>query len=268
MSSNWLRFLAGVSVLTGAILGVSGGAAANGRPAAQEGWSITLGAGGLYSPDYEGSDDYEGRALPYLQVRYEDWLSLSVPEGLKISLIRDDTWRAGVLAGYRFDRDAGDNIALAGWGDVDGAIELGGFVEWRARPIKIALDVRADVSGAHEGAVAKLSAAYETQIAMARLSIGPSVTWVSDNYNQTYFGITAPQAALAVLPYVPYRAEGGIKDWGFGANVFVPISDRWSAFAFANVSQLLGDAADSPIVAREGSETQFSAGLFLGYKLN
>ena len=229
-------------------------------------WSVTIGAGGLYSPDYEGSDDYEFRALPYLAVTYQDWLSFSVPEGLKIAFLNADGFKAGVLAGYRFDRDAGDNIALAGWGDVDGAIELGAFAEYRQGPIRVELDVRQDVSGAHEGTVAKLSARYATRIAGAMFSVGPQLTWASDDYTQTYFGITPAQAASAVLVYAPYQADGGIKDYGLSATVVVPLDDQWSVTGLASVNWLTGDAADSPIVAVQGSETQFMAGLFVGYR--
>lgn len=252
-------------LLTAAAFFVS--AAHAGKPAGQDkDWSVTIGAGGLYSPDYEGSDDYEFRALPYLAVTYQDWLSLSVPEGLKIALLNDDGLKAGVLAGYRFDRDAGDNIALAGWGDVDGAIELGAFAEYRQGPFQIALDVRQDVSGAHEGAIAKLSARYSTRVGGALVSVGPQATWASDNYTQTYFGITPAQAASAALWYVPYQADGGIKDYGLSATVVVPLDDQWSVTGLVSVSQLTGDAADSPIVAMLGSETQFSAGVFVGYR--
>jgi MipA family protein len=229
-------------------------------------WSVTVGAGGLYTSDYEGSDDYEFRALPYLAVQYQDWLSLSVPDGLKAAVINADGFKAGVLLGYRFDRDGDDNVAIARWGDVDGAVELGAFAEYRTGPFRVELDVRHDVSGAHEGMIAKLAARYSTRIGGAMLSFGPQVTWADDNYTQTYFGITPAQAAVALVPYVPYAADGGIKDYGISAMVIVPLDDQWSITGLASVSQLTGDAADSPIVAIQGSETQFMAGLFVGYK--
>jgi MipA family protein len=242
-------------------------ALASGKPAeAGKDWSVTIGAGGLYSPDYEGSDDYEFRALPFLAVAYQDWLSFSVPEGLKVALINSDGFKAGVLAGYRFDRDAGDNIALAGWGDVDGAVELGAYAEYRTGPLRLELDIRHDVSGAHDGTIAKLSARYATRIGPAMVSVGPSVTWADDNYTQTYFGITPVQAAAAVLVYAPYVADGGIKDYGLSAMVIMPLDEQWSVTGLLSVSQLTGDAADSPIVRVHGEETQFMAGLFVGYR--
>jgi MipA family protein len=257
-----------VLLLGGAALVLSAASFASGPPQGgpKPDWQFMVGAGGLYSPDYEGSDDYEFRALPYLSVKYQDWLSFSVPEGLKVALLREDGFRAGLLAGYRFDRDAGDNIALAGWGDVDGAFELGGFAEYRSGPFSVELDLRQDVSGAHEGLIGKLSARYSTRLGPVMISAGPQVTWADDNYTQTYFGITPAQAAAATLWYAPYAADGGIKDYGLSAVVIVPLDDQWSVTGLFSVSQLTGDAADSPIVSMQGDETQFTAGVFVAYR--
>ncbi|HAJ48436.1 MAG TPA: hypothetical protein DCL54_17815, partial [Alphaproteobacteria bacterium] len=221
-------------------------------------WRLTVGAGGLYRPDYQGSNEYEFTALPFLAGAYQDWLTFQVPEGLKAAVIVTDTFKAGVLAGVRFSRDAGDNIALAGWGDVDTAFELGGFAEYTVGPVTLGLDVRGDVSGAHEGFIAKASARYNARFGWARLSVGPEIQWADDNYTQTYFGITPVQAAASVLGYAPYAADGGINSYGFGAVLIVPLSKEWSITAIGSVSQLTGDAADSPIVAQQGSETQFT----------
>lgn len=243
------------------------GAFADGPPAgAKEDWSVVIGGGGLYAPDYEGSDDYEFRALPYLRVQYQDWLSFSIPEGLKAAVVNEHGFKAGALAGYRFDRDADDNVALAGWGDVDGALELGAFAEYKIDAIKLSLDVRQGVSGDDTGLIATLGARYEARVAGAVVSFGPKVSWVDDDYAQTYFGITPAQAGASVLGYAPYAADGGIKDYGVGLTVVVPFGDAWSLTGLASVSQLTGDAADSPIVAAEGSEAQLTLGLFAGYR--
>lgn len=256
-----------IALLTGTAVALAPGAMADSRPTgAKKDWTVIIGGGGLYAPDYQGSDDYELRALPYVRVEYQDWVSLSVPDGLKVTILNEGGFRAGVLAGYRFDRDAGDNIALAGWGDVDGALELGGFTDYKFDAIKLSLDARQAVSGDDSGMIASLSVRYEARIAGTIMSLGPKVSWVDDSYNQTYFGITPAQAAASVLGYAPYTADGGIKDFGIGLTVVVPLGDAWSLTGLASVSQLTGDAADSPIVAAQGSQTQVTLGLFAGYR--
>jgi outer membrane protein len=239
--------------------------AASGAPPAKAGWSVMVGGGGLWSPDYEGSDDREFRALPYLSVRYEDWLSFAVPEGLKVSLFNEKGFRAGVLAGYRFEREAKDNIALAGWGDVDGSAELGGFVEYRAHWLKLSAELRQGLSD-DTGLLGSASARYETRVGPARISVGPQLAWGDDDYMQTYFGITPTQAAASTLGYAPYAAAQGVKSYGVGLSIVSPISGPWGIAAIANVNRLTGDAEDSPIVADHGSATQFTAGVFLSYR--
>ncbi|MFN3400923.1 MAG: MipA/OmpV family protein, partial [Ferrovibrio sp.] len=39
-------------------------------------WEIRIGAGALYQPEYEGSDDYEVSPLPLLMINYRDLVFL------------------------------------------------------------------------------------------------------------------------------------------------------------------------------------------------
>src|SRR5688572_13627398 len=120
-----------------AMLGVGGAASA--QESQDDGWQITLGAGGLYAPSYEGDDNYQLSALPSVQVRYGDRFFASVENGVGHNWINTPTLRAGPIGRVRFSRDedgdktfaiAGDDTDdLQGLGDVDTSIELGGFVE-------------------------------------------------------------------------------------------------------------------------------------------
>jgi MltA-interacting protein MipA len=58
----------------------------------------------------------------------------------------------------------------------------------------------------------------------------------------------------------------GTKDFSFGVTANYDLTDRWSLFAMTKYSRLLGDFADSPIVALEGDDNQFSVGLGIGWK--
>src|SRR5687768_11838037 len=46
---------------------------------AEDVWSVSLGAGAIYRPDYEGSDDYEANGLPVLGISYRDFIVLRGP---------------------------------------------------------------------------------------------------------------------------------------------------------------------------------------------
>ncbi|MDG4870225.1 MipA/OmpV family protein, partial [Guyparkeria sp. 1SP6A2] len=68
-------------------------------------WSGSVGAGVAYSPDYAGSDDYEARALPVLNLAYGDQLSINLRDGIEWHALRQGNWSASPFIGYTFGRD-------------------------------------------------------------------------------------------------------------------------------------------------------------------
>jgi MipA family protein len=236
------------------------------KPPRNVGWSFVAGGGGMAAPDYQGSDEYKVRALPFFSAKYDEWLTISFPEGVKAALVNENGLKIGLSAGFGFGRDQSDNEALAGLGDIDTSIELGMFAEYNFGPVIAGVDVRHDVAGAHEGTVAKLYGRMMIPAGGVKFGIGPQVTWADTNYTQTYFGISREQAFASRLGYAQYTVASGIKDYGLSAMAMVPIADDWSLTLMAGVSQLTGEAAESPIVEQQGSATQFNAGVFVGYK--
>ena len=63
------------------IASAAGQAIAQERPP-NDGWSVTVGAGGLLAPTYEGDDAYRLSVLPNIQVAYGDTLFASVQDGI------------------------------------------------------------------------------------------------------------------------------------------------------------------------------------------
>ena len=76
--------------------------------------------------------------------------------------------------------------------------------------------------------------------------------------------MTPAEAALngQVTPYDP---SGGITSVGATGALTYNWSPEWSTTAFVTYKRLVGDAADSPIVKRFGSENQFGFGLTASY---
>lgn len=96
-----------------------------------------------------------------------------------------------------------------------------------------------------------------------RLTATATAGFADSGYAQTYFGITPAGAAASGLP--AYQIGGGLKDVGVNFTGTYSLSRRWSLTAVGSYRRLVGDFADSPIVAREGSANQFFAGLGIGY---
>lgn len=254
-------------------------ASAQERPV-NEGWGLNVGAGGLLAPSYEGDDKYRVSIFPNIQVTYGDDFFASVQEGVGYRVINSDTLRAGPIGRIRFSRDADgdqpfavtgdDSTDLAGLGDIDTSIELGGFVEYELGNVTLSAEARKAVSG-HESLVADVGARWSGRM----MAFGPPVIWsigprariVDDTFNDAYFGVTPTQSLASGLPN--YAAEGGLYSYGVGATAIIPLDrdNRWTAVAFAGYDRLTGDAADSPLVQLRGAEDQASLGIFVSYRL-
>ena len=117
------------------------------RPSS-DGWSLTIGAGTLHAPAYEGDDETRLSLLPNIQVAYGDRFFASVQEGVGYKLVNDGDLVAGPIARIRFSRDEDgdqpfavsgeDTRDLAGLGDVGASVELGGFLNYRAGWLRMA----------------------------------------------------------------------------------------------------------------------------------
>jgi outer membrane protein len=111
------------------------------------------------------------------------------------------------------------------------------------------LSIRGSVSDAvshHEGVLASLAieAKYHATRSLT-LSIGPELTWGSNQYTQTFFGINAAQSQIAGI--APYQAKSGITTVGGSAGATYMLTDHWSLGARAFYGKLQGDAANSPV---------------------
>ncbi len=226
--------------------------------------NLTLGAGAGYEPDYEGSDDYEVSPFPFVELSaFGGLASLSIG-GLQAFLPLTDHAFVGAGVGYDFGRDEDDNDALEGLGDVDGSVFgqlVGGYA---FDPLSFALIVSGDIGGkGHDGYTIDVQAGYEVELIedKAGLSFGTGLTWASANYTEAFFGVSAAQAAASGLDR--FDTEAGFKSAGVELGASYRLTDSIGLQLELGYSRLLGDAADSPIVADEGSPNQFSTSLVL-----
>ncbi|APR53319.1 MipA/OmpV family protein [Sphingomonas koreensis] len=232
-------------------------------------WQVMLGAGAIYSPDFEGSDEYEVQPFPFISVEYRDIAYIRGPE-IGVNLIRlkasdDFSIKAGPLARYRRDRKVKRNADLSGLGDVGTAVELGGALAFEYRQAWVRLSLAKDVAGGHDGLVGEGEAGIRFNLSDTLVaSASAKASWADKDYMGTYFGVNAAQAARSGLPV--YRAESGLKDVGAGLNLSYMLGRNWMVTAVGGYSRLMGDAADAPLVVRYGSPDQWHGGLFVAYR--
>lgn len=224
-------------------------------------WDITLGAGVMFVPEYEGADELAPLPIPLVDITWRDTVFLNTRNGLGTYLISTDQYRLGVSVGYAPGRDEDDSDRLRGLGDVDHAARGHLFGSYSFGPVRLHADISQDFGGS-DGLQIEPGVTYIYPFSKSiQVSAGVSTTWASDDYMQTFFGVSSAQSARSGLS--AFDAEAGFKraDLKIGANW--NINDHWFSRANLGLGYLLGDAADSPITE---NEMQPSVGLSVGYK--
>ncbi len=234
------------------------------QPAGLHG-SVGLGVG--VRPAYEGSNEMETRITPNINLFYGDTFFLTgmkaganlwkhtTAQGLSISV--------GPLLALRRGRD--EDYALSGLGEIDHGLDAGGFIRFRKDGWQARADVRKDVSNGDGGATVNLSVGYGMPVAQnLRLRANLDTAWASTAYMNTFYGIDATQSANSGI--AQYAAGSGFKQVGASLSADYAISREWGGFASLRYTRLIGDAADSPIVAALGSRDQVATTIGIKYR--
>ena len=228
-------------------------------------------AGGMVitTPLYEGSRSNRVIGVPVIFPSIApDALGGTVQfkgiDDVRLRLVTFKGFEAGPVAGYRFGREEDDARRLRGLGDVDGGLVLGGYAAYRLGSVTAFASYNHQATGEETGGLLKLGVEGRAQVQPGLLLTAiAGTTWSSSDYMRAYFGVTAAQSARSGL--AAYRPEAGIKDVFVGLGAEVHLSESWRLRASTRYSHLVGDAADSPIVEREG---QWSGMLGLTYRLS
>ena len=234
------------------------------RPAGLHG---SIGLGVSARPAYEGADERETRITPNINLFYGDTFFLTgmkaganlwkhtTAQGLSLSV--------GPLLALRRGRDEDD--ALIGLGEIDHGLDTGGFIRLRKGGWQARADVRKDVTNGDGGATVNLSVGYGMPVARnLRLRANLDTAWASTAYMNTYYGIDATQSANSGI--AQYAAGSGFKQVGASLSADYAISREWGGFASLRYTRLIGDAADSPIVAALGSRDQVATTVGIKYR--
>lgn len=252
------------------VLGLLSPDRAEAQPPEESDWHLTIGAGVIVMPEYEGSDNHRIQPFPVLALDYKNIVSIRGPE-IQVSIadvkVSGDTrLRFGPMARYRQGRDDKDDSDLLGLGDVDDSIEVGGFVRVGDNRWWLQLSGGKDVLDGHDGIVAEVEAGIRFDLSeMLSAQLKGVASWADRKYMRSNFGIDAVQAMASGL--ARYSPDAGLKDAGAGIGLNYRLDARWSIGGDAGYRRLLSDAADSPIVSKLGSANQVHGLLYLSYRL-
>ena len=238
-------------------------------PSVSGNWTVMVGVGGEYKPDFEGANRSMFSPVPIFAIRRAGTTDQfrGPRDSASIAVIDFGDLRAGPAAKFVSSRKASSYSELNGLGDVGTTVELGGFVEYY--PVdwfRTRGELRQGIGG-HHGVVADLSADFIVPIIQRlTLSAGPRFTWESTKATAPYFGIDAAQALATGLP--AFDAKGGAHSYGAGAQVSYLINPKWEVHAYVEYERLLGDAANSPLVTLRGSPNQTTVGIGASYSFD
>ena len=247
------------SILSGAVLALlATPALAAGQ---RQGNVLTLGGGVDVAPRYSGSDKSRVTAAQVVDYAMANGFFISTTRGLgygnrvgNLDYSAALSYRAG-----RKDRDvSSDSIAsgsdyLRGMGDIKGSVVVVPGLGYRITDwLNVQLQAEVPVSerdngeAVHFGIASPLYISPENSVTLALTG-----SWGSSKYMQTYYGVSAAQSAAS--GFARHDAGSGIYAYSLNLDWTHKLTSRWSLLAAAGVTQLTGEAGDSPIVQRKTS---------------
>jgi MipA family protein len=249
---------------------------------AKDPWTVSVGLGVARAPEYEGAKKSAVSPFPDLNVSYKTqyWGGFYLggkQRGLTWKFLEQDAYSLGVIVQLdpgRSDKKDGNAFQpgskrLLGMGEIASSVELGltGHAVWGV-PIYFSLvkgsgdgkpratDLRSNGHGGTRLEVG-LEVPYQVTPELS-VSLSPNLVWADSKYTQSYFGVTAEQAARS--GFNAFVAKGGIKSFGLSLGANCTFTKHWSANVGLSVSQLRGDAAKSPVVEQK-RQTSATAGV-------
>lgn len=234
-------------------------------------FGIVAGGFAFITPAYEGSDEYRVSGFPLIYPKFYgdgsglgDRLTLRGLDDVRFAALRYRGLEVGPVAGYTFGREEDAADLLDGIGDVDAGFVLGAYAGYTFEPFFLDAAYIRQVTGEDDtGYQVKLSGGTETTL-NERLDLTStlSAVYASDDYMQSYFGISPAQEAASTAGLTAYDAEAGFKSVGLDFAFDYQLTQRASVKTSVGYSRLIGDAADSPVTA---SQDQFRGGLGFTY---
>lgn len=230
---------------------------------AQSPWSGSIGAGVMMTPDYLGSNDYTSNVVPDIQLNYGDFAYLSWRDGLGVNLYQQQDWTISPFLGYHVGRDNEGDISS--FEKVDAGMTAGLRISYAPGAWRYSVKAQAPVTGDVGGYKVSFRADFQEQIAPKwYVGITPSLSYSSSQWTQDMFNVSARDSARSGLNQ--YHASSGYLRLGLSGNISYQFADSWNLTGIAGVTQLTGDAKDSPIVKQVGDATQVLTGVLISYQ--
>jgi MipA family protein len=236
-------------------------------------WIVTIGAEARAIPAWPGAPTslygFTGFPLLALQKPGDPPFFFGARDGFGVPIIDLGQLQLGPVGKLVWPRYASQYTQLNGLGDVNWAVQIGGYaVYWPAPWLRLRGEVRQGIGG-ETGVSGDFFMDAVVPVGQWRLSGGPRVSLQSAAAVSPYFSISAAQSAgstVSGLPALPvYNATGGLYSYGAGGQIEYFWNKQWSTHAIVEYERLTGSVADSPLVTMRGSPNQFTFGVGATY---
>lgn len=177
----------------------------------------------------------------------------------------------GPAVSIRLGRNNVDDEVVSRVHEIHTTAEVGGFIGYEydsqgAIPYRlrgsVTLMTNAGIvySGAHLSVNGSLWVPLHRRI-FAGAGVGAS--WVSQSFNQVYFGVTEQDSVRSGLP--SYNPSGGLEQITGWLAAIYQVDQHWFAGAMVYCQRISGSAANSPIVTQRGARNQITYGVGVAY---
>ena len=215
------------------------------------------------SPEYQGSSLRKTSVIPGLYLRWGrfslatagNFVTRSddeVVRGLGAELVRRDDLR--VQLGLRWDpgRKTSASVDLQQLDEVRATIRGRLTAVWRPMPQwSFGAGLSTDLLGRAGGSLLDVGVGREFRLdPRTGLTLSSGLSWGSERYMQSRFGVSAEAAARSGQP--AYAPGSGLRDISLSAQWRRDIDRRWSVWGGGSVSRVLGPALDSPLTKQAG----------------
>ena len=223
-------------------------------------WRFALGGGVGTGPNFQGSDKYRLRAVPFAFASYGRFFIGA--GGAGVQLFRGPGWRFGAVLAPGQGRKENVDQRLAGLGDVDRTVNLGLFGTAFTRGWGTRAVVYTDIGGEGHGTLARLDLIRRFRVD-ERLGFfaGPGLTWASRQYMQTFFGVTEEQAARSGFP--EFHPGSGVNSLRLTTGASYRFAPNWRLVGSVSGTRLSGNAGTSPIVETRQQYLAFVSAIYL-----
>lgn len=193
--------------------------------------------------------------------------------GVQWDISNSAVWDTGPVVRLNTGRDNSiDDEVVGALPEIEAGLEAGWFIGSGFQLASVGvnsdaivignLNVTTNVGSGHGGTLLKGALGLVMPLT-ADSRIIPSVSFsvADDDYNTAFYGVSSEDSSDALSAY---RAGAGLLSTQAALVAIHKLNSDWSLTGTAAYTQLQGDAANSPIVAR-GSDSQLFTGVTLNY---